>query len=211
MKKLIILILIIGFFSPDQFAQDPDNDRRKEVYLSGNILTFSNFGLQYKTELKNNTFFRFGVASLYPSFTKNNTGSSSQYNSSSFNLSGGLDLGLEKRYSITEKLSAFYGINLYSGTAFIRNTTDNPTLTLELRHEDSFITNSGFGFDSGLILRLSDGISISAEIIPRLLIFYETHQNVVATHKETEKNTGASFNINSNSLRVSFIYNWTKQ
>ena len=211
MKKLIVLILIIGCYSPDQFARNPENGRKKEVYLSGNLLTFSNFGLQYKSELKNNTCFRFGIASFYPNYYKNNTGSSSRYNTSSFNISGGLDLGIEKRTSITDKLTAFYGINFYTGTAFIRNKTEDPTLPLELRHEDSFNTNTGFGFDSGLILKLSDSFSISAEITPRLLIFYESSQNVVATHKETDKTTGGSFNLNSHSLRVSFIYNWTKQ
>jgi hypothetical protein len=210
MKKICIYSFLIVLISSNILAQDPADTRSKEIYLSGNLLTFSDFGLQYKKELKNNTYFRIGFASLNPGYTRNNPGSSNMFDRSFLIISGSFDLGLEKRKSINEKLTAFGGINLYSSISFGRNKTENPNLPRELRYADSFAINSGLGFNSGLILKLLDNFSISAEITPRLLVNYSSNQNVVGTNKIKDTSTGGSFNFDSSSVRVSFIYNWTK-
>jgi hypothetical protein len=211
MEKTCIYVFFIACISSSLFAQDPGETRSREIYLSGNILTFSDFGLQYKSELQNNTWFRIGLASLNPYYHQENPGSSGAYDHSFFNISGSFDLGLEKRRSINEKLIAFYGINLYSSVNFNRNKTEDPALPLGLRYVDTYNFSSGFGFNSGLILNLSDNFAISAEIKPRLLINYSSSQYVTGTYKTTDTSMGGSFSFNSSSVSISFIYRWSKK
>jgi hypothetical protein len=63
MKKIYLqstpLIAAI-FVSSGLFAQDPKIGKIRELYPNGNLLTFNNFGLQYKSELNNRNFFRIG-------------------------------------------------------------------------------------------------------------------------------------------------------
>jgi len=210
MKKAYVYFFIVALISLNVNAQDPGDSKSKEIYLSGNLLTFSDFAFQYKTELRNNTYFRIGLARLSPNFYKSNPGSPTAYETSTLSVSGSIDLGIEKRKQISENLILFSGINLYTGSGFNRSKTEDPSLPLDLRHEDNFNINSGLGFNSGFILKLMDNIALSAEIMPRLLIVYNSSQNVVGTNKIKDTKIGGSFNFDTYSFRVSFIYKWIK-
>lgn len=52
MKKThfqLVLTIIVYLFPSCLFAQDSEAGKIKEIYLSGNLLTFNNFGLQFKS------------------------------------------------------------------------------------------------------------------------------------------------------------------
>lgn len=215
MKKLHLqmkVIILIGLFSQSLFAQESETAKTKELYLSGNLLTFNNFGLQYKSELKNGNFFRIGVTDISSHLTKHNAGSlSAALPSSSTNFSGSFEIGLEKRAQITNKLTAFYGVNIVIGTSFQRIKTEDPTLPLDLRHTDSFGINPGLGFNSGFIYRINDEFSVSAELIPRLLYNYNSLQRISGSTKASDTFQGVSFNLDNQSARVSLIYHWNSK
>ena len=210
MKNIFISLFLFGLLSSGLFAQESSNGKTRELYLSGNLLTFDNFGLQYKSETKKGNYFRVGMTSLVSHFLKSNPASPTLYNHTSTNLSGGFDIGLEKRKQVTERLTAFYGINLTASTDFQRSKYDDPTLPANLRFTDDFNISPGLGFNSGFILNVLNNFSISAEIMPRLLMIFNSNQNVIGTNKVKDTNMGGSFNFNSSSVRISFVYNWIK-
>ena len=125
-------------------------------------------------------------------------------------LAGTFEIGLEKRILITNKLTAFYGVNFTVTNSFQRNRRPDPSLPLDSRHLDNLSINPGFGFNSGFIYTLSDEFSISTEIIPRLLYSYSTSQRLSGLNKVKDIRQGASFNLDNQSVRVSLIYRWTK-
>lgn len=215
MKKLhlqVIVTILFGLLSQSLLAQESETTKIKELYLSGNLLTFNNFGLQYKSELKNGNFFRIGVTDIYSEVTKHNYGSPTPtLPSTSTNFAGAFEIGLEKRTQITNKLTAFYGVNFVITTSFQRNKREDPTLPSDLRHLDDFSINPGLGFNSGFIYKINDEFSISAEVIPRLLYNYSSTQRISGLNKVNDTTQGGSFNLDNQSVRVSLIYKWDRK
>lgn len=146
-------------------------------------MTFNNFGLQYKSGLKNGYFFRIGVTDIYCEVTKQNYGlSMPTFPSTSTNSSGAFEIGLEKR--------------------------EDPSLPSDLRHLNDFSINPGFGFNSCFIYKIVDEFSVSAEVIPRLLYNYSSTQRISGLNKINDTTQGGSFNLDNQSIRVSLIYRW---
>jgi hypothetical protein len=211
LNSLLILSIIIGLFSSYSFGQDSENSKTKEIYLSSNILSFNNLGLQYKSELKKGSFFRIGLNNINSDLTKQNYGALSAIPRTTTNFAVKFEVGLEKRKQITEKLSAFYGINFITETSFQRIKREDPTLPRNLRHLDNFSINPGFGFNSGFILKITGAFSVSAEIIPELVYNYSSSESIVGAAKVKDTRNGGSIKLGNESVRVSLIYQWNKK
>jgi hypothetical protein len=208
----MIGIILFGLLSSGLFAQVSETSRIKELYLSGNLLTFNNFGLQYKSELKNENFFRLGLTDIYSQFSKQYFGSPSVLLPNSMTeLAGTFEVGLEKRSKISNRLTAFYGVNFVTSISFQRNKTEDPSLSRDLRHIDVFNINPGLGFNSGFIYTISGEFSVSAEVSPKLLYTYTSKERISGTNKVNDTTQGGSFNLDNHSVKVSLIYAWSKE
>lgn len=214
MKKLhfhLFATILFGLLSQCLHAQDSET-KVKELYLSGNLLTFDNFGLQYKSELNNGNFFRIGMTNIYAMTSKSNEAIPVPViPSTSSHYAGTFDIGLEKRKQITNKLTCFYGLNFVITTSLDRNKREDPTLSRDLRHLNNFSINPGFGFNSGFIYKISDEFSISAELIPQLLYNYSSRERISGTDKVLDTIQGGSFIFDNRSVLVSLIYKWGKK
>jgi hypothetical protein len=212
MKKLTLalsLLVIAGLLSSTITAQESTSGSR-EIYLSGNMLSFTNLGLQYKSELKSGNFFRIGVNNFHTGLNKWNYAPNSLYNTLVTNISLGFEAGLEKRIKITDKLTAFYGVNFLTSFSFERNKRENPALTREQRFHDDFSIEPGFGFNSGFILNITGNFSIAAEIIPALIYSHSSFERIDGNEKVKDINNSFNFNLDNQSARVSLIYRWNK-
>jgi hypothetical protein len=208
----MIVIILFGSLSSELFAQVSETSRIKELSLNGNLLTFNNFGLQYKSELKNGNFFRLGVTGINSHFSKQNFGSPSVlYPTSMIELAGTFEVGLEKRARINNRLTAFYGVNFVTSTSFQKRKTEDPTLPLDLRHLDVLNINPGLGFNSGFIYTISGEFSVSAEVSPKLLYNYTTSERISGTNKVNDTTQGGSFELDNRSVKISLIYTWSKE
>jgi len=216
MKKLnphLILLILFGLLSSSLFAQELETGKIKELYLSVSPLSFSNFGLLYKSELKHNNFFRLGFTGFNFDHKKPHYGSpnppSGDYVAVT-DISGRFEVGLEKRKQITDKLTAFHGINFITSTSFQRNKLE-PSITQDLDDLDNFSITTGLGFNFGFIVKIAGDFSISAEIIPELVYKYSSTERIAGLIKVKDSNKHGSFNIDNESVRVSFIYQWHKK
>jgi hypothetical protein len=213
MKKhyltLLILLLLIPF-SDNLLAQESENNKQKEVYLNGDLIHLTNLGLQYKTEIKNKTYFRLGLADFSFNYSKNNPGSDTPLDSKNTSIHGRFELGLEKRKQIVDKLDFFYGMNLMVYSEFHRNITEDPALPRNLRYRDIIHIEPGLSFNSGFLLHLSSSFSISAEIIPQIIYTYYSSERIEGSEKVKDINNGVTFSANNRAIRFSLIYNWEK-
>jgi hypothetical protein len=207
------MAILFGLLSQSILAQESGTDKRKELYLNGNILTFNDFGLQYKSQLKSGNFFRIGVTNLLANLSKQNPYQPNLVYLPSVRteFSGTFEIGLEKRAQITERLSAFYGINFIAGIGFNRTKTEDPTLSEDLRHLSILSMSTGFGFNSGIIYKISDEFSAAAEISPRLLYSYSAIQRIDESVKVKDTSQGVSFGFNNQSVKISLIYTWVSK
>lgn len=214
MKKfnsLLFFTSVLVLLTQNLFSQESDKPKIKEIYLTGNLLTFNFFGSQYKSELKNGNFLRIGMTDIHSEVRKQNYAlpmTGLPYTSTE--ISGIFEIGLEKRKQITDKLFAFYGVNFVVSSNFHRNKRQDVSLPLESRRLDDYSINPGFGFNSGLIYSISDEFLISAELTPRLLYHYSTSQRVTGLDKVNDTSHAISFDLDNQSIRVSVIYKWNK-
>ena len=202
-----LLILLTSIAS---FGQQANSGKIKEIYLSGDLLKFQNLGLQYKNQIKDNTYFRVSLADFNYNVNKTDAGLQNSLIHITTNISGSFDIGLEKRKSLTDVFSCFYGLNLYNWTSFNRiNNPQDPTLPRELRHLNNYDIDLGFGFNSGFILKVFKDLFISAELMPRILYKYNLSQSLVQGEKVKYTANGGSLNLN-NTVQFSLIYSWIK-
>jgi hypothetical protein len=211
LHRLFIVICLFGLLTQKSFAQEAGTNRIKELYLSGNILTFNDFGFQYKSQLKNGNYFRIGATDLLVNLSKQNPYQSNLYAMPSFRteFAGDFRIGLEKRAQITDRLSAFYGLDFIAGFGIHRTKTEDPTLPEDLRHVSTNNFNTGFGFNSGFIFKISNEFSAAAEISPRLLYSYSSVQRIEESLKVKDTSQGVSFGFNNQSVKISIIYSWS--
>ena len=211
MKKLhyLFIPILFGLLSQNILAQESVPIRIKELYLSGNFLSFNNLGIQYKSQLNNGKFFRIGLTDISASLSKQNPYQSGfSLPSARTEFSGTFEIGLEKRAKITERLSVFYGLNFVTSFSFHRTKTEDPSLSIELRHLGDFNISPGLGFNSGFICKISNEFSASAEISPKLLYNYTSFERIFESAKVKDTTQGVSFNFNNQSVRLSLIYSW---
>jgi hypothetical protein len=206
-----VAIILLGLLSSGLSAQETETSRIKELYLSGNILTLNYLGLQYKSELKNGNFFRLGVTDIYSRFAKGKVGLPGNSLPSSFTeLEGSVEIGLEKRSGISNRMTAFYGVNLITSTSYQRSKVDDPNVPKDLRHVDLLSISPGLGFNSGFIYNISDEFSVAAEVTPRIVYDYSIQERISGTDKSHNIDHGGYFMLNNTSVKVSIIYAWRK-
>ena len=211
--KLVLLTTIIsGLSSLCLKGQESSSPLSKEIWLTGYLFNYNGFGLQYKSQKGSETYLRIGFNNLNAGFNKRNIDETmGGYPTLTTNFSFKFEIGLEKRKAITEKLSAFYGINFIAGSVYVRNKTENPTLPSNLRYLDDYEISPGLGFNSGLMLNLKNAFSLAAEITPELSYSYKTHQRIISMTKAKETYNSGYININNELIRISLIYNWSKK
>ena len=192
------------------FAQQNTPLNQKEIYISSSAISTGNFGLQYKSGINESTFFRLALLSINTGFESFTPVVTNQFSSSDFEINGGLEVGLEKRSSITEKMKIFYGIDLICNSGYRRNRSDSPNLPEDLRALDDLYIYPGLGFKSGVILNIKNDFFISAELSPQILYKYYSHERITNSELRKERTTGFDLNLNNESVRISLIYRWTK-
>ena len=206
----LIALTIFGLISTNLFSQESKPGKVKELYLNGNLLTFNNFGLQYKSELNNGNFFRIGWVNFYTGFSNLKDGTSPQYNSSDFHFNGDFEIGLEKRKQISERLTFFYGINFLTMTSFNIHKKEDPGMPLDQRSLNDLNLSPGIGFDTGLMFKITGDFSIAAEIMPALLFNYASREEISGTETVKDTQTGVSLDFNTQSVLISLVYRWNK-
>jgi len=127
---LLVILSILAIGSQSAKAQEPQDKKAREIYIYGNLLQFDLTGIAFKSEIRPNRFFRISATNL--DFRHQVQNPDDPTNTKSLSFSGGLQLGLENRVNITERLSAFYGVDLtasltYQKSEFVSNANTSTT------------------------------------------------------------------------------------
>ena len=212
MKRINFCIILLAFILPTiSNAQENLQGKTKELYISVDLLSFNNLNLEFKSALKNNWFYRISATNLNVSSNDNDRALPSVYDQKTTSVNGGLDIGIEKRKQLNEKLWLFYGINIFESTSFSRTNTADPTLPKDLRNQDNLLIGTGLGFDSGFILNIVGNFSVSAEISPRLSYSHNSHTFINNSEKYKDTIQTYGFGISSSIIRISLLFSWTKK
>ncbi len=220
MKRVTIHTLIIisaVLLTSEIIAQENDTIKNREIYLTGNYLQLKDFGMEYKSEYKTNTYLRLGISNLYLNVDKTMYEDPSPINSPysiTSEFRGRFELGIEKRKPINKRFEAFISGNLILGGGFTRLKHYYQDQPSNLQFLDTYGISSGFAFNSGFIARITDNLLIAAEIVPEIIFSYSANQKLELVDSGIEKvkteNVKGTFKLDNEYCRLSVIYRWNK-
>ncbi|HER09637.1 MAG TPA: hypothetical protein ENO20_12085 [Bacteroides sp.] len=210
MRTFLMVIVISGLTIIRLTAQSVQPENSREIYFSMDPIGSKAYGMQYKTGLNENTMLRFAFSSFNAAFSSTRPALSYNYPSTQLDIGGGLEAGLEKRVLLTEKVSAFYGVDFVAQMAYTHQRSDNPTLPEDIRALNDVTLSPGFGFKSGLLLHLKNGFFAAVELSPRLFYQFSSDEQRAGNHVAADRHHTFGFNADVEAMKISLAYRWHK-
>ena len=206
MKNICLLILLVTV-SLNSFAQDSTQYklRYREIHISSNTLLTNWVTVHYKQQLFNNIFLKVSNSMIYHEKIIFNPIISTAYRRSDSNTGADINLGIERRNSLTEKFYIFYGIDFSLRAGINTSKVDNPTLTEKARKSTNFDINGYSIFlNLGFMFEIKENLFLGASFSPRIYFENEKLYNF---------NTNKSFYavLNSDALAIQLCYRWAKK
>lgn len=200
MKKFSIILLFLILPLTTTLAQE--ENRIQEIGLTTS--NFNNFGITYRTGKDNNSLWRFSALSSSINSESSNSNSTEINNS---DLGIGIQVGKERRSTVSEKFELRYGLDL--GYQYDHGVQERIETAPDQTFEDSFNSHemaiSGvFGFN----FLVTKGFILGGEVLPRVYYrSFKRESNVVGTNTSATSETDRfGFNLNTSSIRLSFVY-----
>ena len=217
-KLSICIILVNSFLELNLNAQDSTFNKYNEIYLSTSSINLEGSGLNYKTQMKEDLFFRVGLLNINSDLTSYKPGTSASYPYSEIEVLLGFNIGLEKRKMINNIFSIFYGLDFITRTGYTYRIVKNAFIPKEMRTKYKYYIYPGIGFGSGILFNIKDAFFIGAEFNPQILFKYRKDQEYLyvsdddaETIEYYNKYTDVSFDFDTESIRILFMYRWNKK
>ena len=198
---LIVIFSILTVCGQSAQAQETQDKKSHEIYLYGSLKELTPTGITYKSEIKTNRFLRIGATNLEYRYQIYNPSDPQSSNNLSF--AGSLQIGLENRHKLTEKFSAFYGIDVNTSLTYIKSESE-----VAENITRSSIIRPGFSFGSGFILNVLKNFSISLELEPAVLISFNNNETQYQSTTTKTKSTYYIFDFDIDDVKLALIYRW---
>jgi len=211
MKKRILISVLAIVLSAYLSAQDLSVSDRHEIGISVSSFSPAKFGMQFKTGINENTMLRIGLFNLESVFNKYSPGISNDYPENRLNLNLGLEAGFERRSLVAERLELMYGIGLNFRSLVIRNYANDPNLPVESRSLVHYLISPGIGINFGVNMKISENFILAAELLPYLAYYHRVDEQLNGTDVVRNKTNGVEFVMDSETVRLSFIFRWHNQ
>lgn len=191
-KGLLLLILFI--FANTVYSQDSLKTRKNEYYISLAGIGPVNIHLKYKRQLSKITFLKIGLVNLSGLQTKSSPTQVGFYGSTNTTYSGGLEIGIEFRKSLSKRFTFFNGPNI--SATYMNNQVKSldPSLTTTQQTTTNTSIKSCFLYTFGLLFNASDNILLAVEINPSIYQEDQSYKN------------GLSPNLNSSYSNMGFAF-----
>jgi len=208
--KTAAIGIILSVFSLNVFSQEPSLANKREISISTNNPFAGTYDLNYKSEFKKDKFFTLGLVNFSSSYDKSIPSTSISFPESNLRLSGGFELGLEKRKPLSDNMEIFYGFDLRSSLYFYNDHQDDPNLPIDLRNTNRSTLSSGLGFNFGTIFQIKNNFFFAAELNPSFLYNYSINEIRGADVIIRDRDSGFDFIVSSKTIKFSLIYQWKK-
>jgi hypothetical protein len=200
---LIVIFSILAICGLSAQPQETQDKKAHEIYLYGNLKELNLNGVAFKSEIKPNRFLRFGATNL--DYNRHVNNPDDPQNSKNLLFSGGIQLGLENRVKLTEKLFAFYGVDLVTSLTYQKNELFSPE-TNSIMKSSTFMP--GFSFGSGFIFNIIRNLSVSLELEPSIFMSFTSNESDYLSITTKSKSSAYIFDFNSDDVKLALIYRW---
>jgi hypothetical protein len=203
--KLMLVLLFTGCIM-NSFAQDTTGTDKK---IREYVVSLTNFvplhvSIKYKRQLKGRTFFKVELINLSGSSTKNEPELSTNFASSSYNFSGGLQFGLEFRKNISGNFTFFHGPGIGSTYSTSVTRSHNPSQPINEQKSASESYNVGINYSLGVLFHLKGHFFLSTEISPGVYTNWNMYKSPRPEVNSSGRSSSFSFS-NTNGL-LSLVY-----
>lgn len=196
---LIFLINAFVFCSDLSFGQDSTGSvTTKEYVMTLSRIAPMNFSFKYKRQLLEKIFLKVGLIDLEGTRITTIPARPDFFPTHYTTISAGIELGVEFRAALSEKLTFFHGPNIFFTDQILIQEIYNPALPSSSR---IVITNNyifGLPYTVGAMIRIHDHFSISGELNPGFRVSYKSGSsgNVITSN----------FSLTSSSGIMSLVY-----
>jgi hypothetical protein len=198
---IVIMLMITNVLS----AQDSAKAKIKEFYFSISYFSPLVVQMKYKKQIKKRLFYKIGLIDLGYNSSYGNSSTNGFADRTAEGYSAGIELGLEMRKKVFEKLSFYHGPNLnfsYSKNKF-RGYND------VLQSNYGSITESYTGavlYTFGLLMALSSHFFLSAEINPAITYNSSLSHNLPYTPYNKSYSSSFNFGVGNRVGLISLVY-----
>jgi hypothetical protein len=205
MKTKLVVIATFLTISTTVISQDSIKPKINEYYLG--LAGFSPLSIQlkYKRQIKEKTFFKVGLIELFASTNATGFSSTSQFKTTFWRYSAGLEIGIEFRKLISNRFSLYHGPNINYSYSRDQSRVFSPVLTQEQQKTSVTRNNFSLPYTLGLLFNITPNILISAEINPAIsyaIIDLKNGQNPSVNNNEDY----ANFNFSNRLGLLSIVY-----
>jgi len=184
-------------------AQEEQGKKAHEIYLYGSLKELSLNGIAFKKEINKGHFLRIGAANL--GYLSASLEPDDPQSSMGHYFMGGIQVGLENRHSLTEKLSAFYGVDVTASVLYMKDESIHPDY-IDSNRSVSF--TPGLSFGSGLIFSVIKNLSVSLELDPSISLSFLSIKSTDETSTDKSKGKGCIIDFDTDDVRLALIYRW---
>lgn len=210
MSKIAITLSLLFCVFTNLKAQVITDPKIKEYYFKIPVpLTFSliPINFEYKKQKKNNTFYKVGLFSLSSQYNKDEL-NQDVFGNSYFGerkyLSGGINIGLEFRKSLSDHLTFFHGPNLglfYSLSTFNPKNNYNTSYT-KTKQENYSIS---LPYTLGLLFNINKHLLMAAQINPSIYISQDNNNNM-NQNLSSQKSQSIGVGFNNQLGNIAIVY-----
>ena len=174
-------------------------------YAGGGI----NFGLLYKRQVAEKRFFRMSLADISFNRTKDSPRYSNQFPTSRENFSANLNLGVEWRFRVHEKIQLYTGIDAVAGAAHYANRVYDPSLPRDEQLNQDFRLRAGLAFNSGILINVHEMIRIGLNLSPDVLYSWSPWDYQDETGQTFKgQSHGVNTSIGTGAIQAQVIFHW---
>ena len=206
-SKLNYLIICFAFFAfASVSAQDTLAGLRQEFYISLTDFSPLSINLKYKKQTRPKTYFKIGLVSLSANvYNYNNNLNGTTFPVGNENYSGGLEVGIEFRRSLTKKLSFFHGPALRGIYQYSLNKNYNPSIPQYQQKNKTDMLTGAIPYTFGLLFQVHNNFYGAIEINPAVSVSYQTNENNAG---QKGYNVSGGFMFDNRYALLSLVYRY---
>lgn len=208
MKLKLATLIVSVFMAATAFSQE----KNRELYITNSLqnwnLTSLSFELEYKSQLKDNTYLRLRSGSNY--FTTTNISDpndAAKIVGRNYNIRGGLGIGLEKRKQLSDNIMFFNGLNIYGNYITNFEKFTDPAYTFVDQERRSYYPHVALTYHVGMYINLKERLLLGLTYEP--FLYYQRQREYQGTTKTKVSDTFGA-NISPSNLSIMLGVRWHK-
>lgn len=166
--KYIFTLALISAFTSLSLTQLNAQEKRREFYISTNNLTSLNQSIEYKSQFRENRYWRFTLGSLRYNWMADRPTQMNSFPTSHSQSALSMTVGLEKRRTISDHITFYRGVNLLINPRISNTKTENPSVPFDQRRITTLDIGTGLTAHFGLLTEFKERFVVGIHYEPRV-------------------------------------------